>query len=35
MYDGKPLYFYPRERASVEPRGGIEARGTVGNGDDL
>jgi predicted lipoprotein with Yx(FWY)xxD motif len=34
-YDGKPLYLYARERASVKPHGGIEASGTAGNGEGL
>jgi predicted lipoprotein with Yx(FWY)xxD motif len=34
-YDGKPLYLYARERAFVKPHGGIQAKGTAGNGEGL
>ena len=34
-YDGKPLYVYARERAFVKSSGGIEPRGTAGNGNGL
>jgi predicted lipoprotein with Yx(FWY)xxD motif len=31
-FEGKPLYLYARERAFLQPKRGIEAQGTAGNG---
>lgn len=34
-YDGRPLYYYARERVFLRPKGGIVTTGTAGNGNGL
>lgn len=34
-YDGHPLYVYSREQVLIQPKGGVDQRGTEGNGSGL